>query len=72
MEEHHDSCCHGDHGERSSASTSAPHAVVWVCPMHPEVKQNAPGACPKCGMALEPETPGAVGEQVEYTCPMHP
>jgi len=26
----------------------------WVCPMHPEVVTNAPGQCPKCGMALEP------------------
>ena len=25
--------------------------------MHPEVRQNHPGACPKCGMALEPEMP---------------
>ena len=28
----------------------------WICPMHPEVRQKTPGACPKCGMALEPET----------------
>jgi len=27
---------------------------VFTCPMHPEVKQNKPGNCPKCGMALEP------------------
>jgi Cu+-exporting ATPase len=26
----------------------------WVCPMHPEVVSRTPGACPKCGMALEP------------------
>src|SRR5581483_3651460 len=30
--------------------------AVYVCPMHPEVRQNGPGSCPKCGMALEPET----------------
>jgi P-type Cu+ transporter len=29
--------------------------VIYTCPMHPEVRQNGPGACPKCGMALEPE-----------------
>ncbi len=29
----------------------------YTCPMHPEVRQDAPGACPKCGMALEPEMP---------------
>jgi P-type Cu+ transporter len=29
-------------------------AVEYTCPMHPEVRQMEPGACPKCGMALEP------------------
>ena len=29
--------------------------AVYTCPMHPEVRQIGPGACPKCGMALEPE-----------------
>lgn len=28
---------------------------VYTCPMHPEVRRPKPGACPKCGMALEPE-----------------
>ena len=32
-------------------------AAVYTCPMHPEVRQNRPGACPKCGMALEPLLP---------------
>ena len=31
--------------------------AVYTCPMHPEVRQDGPGACPKCGMALEPEMP---------------
>jgi Cu+-exporting ATPase len=39
--------------------------------MDPEVRQNAPGACPKCGMSLEPETV-TVATRVEYVCPMHP
>jgi P-type Cu+ transporter len=30
---------------------------VYVCPMHPEIRQDHPGTCPKCGMALEPELP---------------
>ena len=30
--------------------------AVYTCPMHPEVRQIGPGTCPKCGMALEPET----------------
>jgi Cu+-exporting ATPase len=35
----------------------APAGTVYTCPMHPEVRQDHPGACPKCGMALEPEMP---------------
>ena len=30
--------------------------ALYTCPMHPEVVQHGPGACPKCGMALEPMT----------------
>ncbi len=37
------------------APTSA-RDVIYVCPMDPEVRQIGPGICPKCGMALEPET----------------
>lgn len=36
----------------------------WTCPMHPEVVRDHPGACPKCGMALEPMRP-AVVEQAD-------
>jgi len=42
----------------------------YLCPMCPEVREPKPGACPRCGMALEPETPLAT--RTEYTCPMHP
>jgi len=38
---------------------AAPAGTVWTCPMHPEVRQDRPGTCPKCGMALEPEVPTA-------------
>nr|WP_313315477.1 heavy metal translocating P-type ATPase [Dietzia maris] len=31
-------------------------AVEWTCPMHPEIRRDAPGSCPICGMALEPVT----------------
>ncbi len=34
-------------------------STIYTCPMHPEVRQNGPGSCPKCGMALEPEMPTA-------------
>ncbi len=30
-------------------------SVIYTCPMHPEVKENAPGKCPTCGMNLEPK-----------------
>ena len=46
--------------------------MIYTCPMHPEVKQPGPGACPKCGMALEPMGVPAAVPKTEYTCPMHP
>ena len=54
----------------SAARTAAD--ATYVCPMHLEVRQRGPGSCPKCGMALEPETPSAGVDRIEYTCPMHP
>src|SRR5580658_3795793 len=33
-----------------------PNGTIYTCPMHPEVRQIGPGACPICGMALEPVT----------------
>ena len=42
--------------------------AIYTCPMHPEVRQDHPGACPKCGMALEPEMPTLdEGEAPELT-----
>lgn len=46
--------------------------AVYICPMHPEVRQNKPGNCPKCGMALEAETLSSAPTKTEWTCPMHP
>ncbi len=40
-----------------ATSEVAPVGTIYTCPMHPEVRQDHPGACPKCGMALEPELP---------------
>ena len=50
---------------------AAPAGTVWVCPMCPEVRESKPVPCPRCGMALEPETPVAA-TRTEWTCPMHP
>lgn len=38
------------------AEKALPAGTIFTCPMHPEVRQSGPGDCPKCGMALEPET----------------
>jgi Cu+-exporting ATPase len=46
--------------------------VEYFCPMCPEVRNDVPSACPKCGMALEPSMPLAPKTKVEYICPMHP
>jgi P-type Cu+ transporter len=63
-----------DRSTKSSPSQGAsalPPGPVYTCPMHPEVRQDRPGACPKCGMGLEP-VGGAPTTRLEYTCPMHP
>jgi len=46
--------------------------MIYTCPMHSEIRQEQPGDCPKCGMALEPVTPQKPESGVRYTCPMHP
>ena len=38
----------------ASEAKSQPVGTLYTCPMHPEIVQNGPGTCPKCGMALEP------------------
>jgi Cu+-exporting ATPase len=58
--------------ERRPEPKTAPAGTMYVCPMDPEVRQDRPGACPKCGMALEPETVAAPATKTEWTCPMHP
>ncbi|HEX4486338.1 MAG TPA: heavy metal translocating P-type ATPase [Terriglobales bacterium] len=65
--------CHGSvamEGDEPASPVEAEDAT-YVCPMCPEVRESRPVPCPKCGMALEQETP-AVSSRVEYTCPMHP
>lgn len=47
-------------------------AQSYVCPMDADVHATKPGACPKCGMALEPAIAQAPAARIEYTCPMHP
>ncbi|WP_268921293.1 heavy metal translocating P-type ATPase [Siccirubricoccus phaeus] len=40
--------------EKEAAPTAAQKAAIYTCPMHPEIRQQGPGNCPICGMALEP------------------
>ena len=39
------------------ALPEAAEGAIWTCPMHPQIRRNAPGNCPICGMALEPLEP---------------
>ena len=41
----------------AAAATPAAPGTVYTCPMHPEIRQDQPGNCPKCGMTLEPVMP---------------
>ena len=61
-------CCHNhEHKEPALLPKGVdPKNVTYTCPMHPEVRQQGPGNCPICGMALEPETiTGEEGENPE-------
>ncbi|MGD8477781.1 MAG: heavy metal translocating P-type ATPase [Burkholderiales bacterium] len=60
-----------DHGHKTDNSSTAAAGAVYTCPMDPEVREDRPGSCPKCGMALEASVPIQFGP-VKYTCPMHP
>jgi Cu+-exporting ATPase len=57
---HGHACHHHSHHAHSDApSPEAPAGAQWTCPMHPEIVRDGPGACPICGMALEPMLPTA-------------
>lgn len=46
--------------------------ATYICPMCPGVESEGPDICPKCGMALEPESFVPPTTRTEYICPMHP
>ena len=49
-------CCHHEHAPQAvKAEIPAGAEVMYICPMHPQVRQSKPGNCPICGMTLEPE-----------------
>ncbi len=67
------SCCGGKHQHAATASSKVvDKSAIYTCPMHPEIEQQGPGSCPKCGMALEPKSVPLVATKTRYTCPMHP
>ena len=75
----HGTASHAEHAQgethaAQSSKTAKPddRVGVYVCPMDPEVRESKPGACPKCGMALEPATLALADNTLEYVCPMHP
>lgn len=43
--------------ESADPGTAGSAGTIYTCPMHPEIRQDHPGNCPKCGMTLEPEMP---------------
>ncbi|UIK03991.1 copper-transporting P-type ATPase [Neorhizobium galegae] len=58
---------HHDHDHQHETNKTGPlndprqpptgEGTIYICPMHPQVRQIGPGNCPICGMTLEPETP---------------
>lgn len=60
--DHH---AHVPDAEPATAAPSVqPAGTIYTCPMHPEIRQNRPGTCPKCGMTLEPVMPALEEEDV--------
>ncbi|HET7548084.1 MAG TPA: heavy metal translocating P-type ATPase, partial [Usitatibacter sp.] len=60
----------GAGGEAQAPAEPAAAGTIYTCPMHPQIRQDHPGNCPICGMALEPEMPsleeGEIPELVDF------
>lgn len=69
-------CCSpasvADHSKHRHSKAKKESSGTYTCPMHPEIRTDDPGSCPKCGMALEAVTPVQLAVGMEYVCPMHP
>jgi Cu+-exporting ATPase len=62
-----DTRSHSHHHQAGHAQPALPAqpdsaGTVYTCPMHPEIRQDRPGSCPKCGMTLEPVLPSLEDE----------
>jgi len=73
------SCCGGktehsthSHAHHHGEAVTPSAAAKYFCPMCPGVESDKPGACPKCGMALELNPAWKPAARTIYTCPMHP
>src|SRR6188768_2306432 len=62
---------HAHHGHEHAAVKPST-AAKYFCPMCPGIESDKPGACPKCGMALERNPSWKSAAKTVYTCPMHP
>lgn len=69
-------CCSpasvADHSKHRHSKAKKESSETYTCPMHPEIRTENPGSCPKCGMALEVVDPVKLEVETEYVCPMHP
>jgi hypothetical protein len=45
--------CGSSETKKDNKTTTPTEAVVYTCPMHPEITSDKPGSCPKCGMDLQ-------------------
>jgi Cu+-exporting ATPase len=61
----HHSCHHG-HAQKETTVIPQGYSGLFTCPMHPEIQQDHPGACPICGMSLVPMSPTTLEDDSEY------
>jgi Cu+-exporting ATPase len=62
---HAHQCCHASHTPPAKTVARAEPGATHTCPMHPQIRQAGPGACPICGMALEPLLPTVAADTAE-------
>lgn len=61
-----------DHSKHDQNKMKKDSSGTYTCPMHPEIRKDGLGSCPKCGMGLELAAPVQSEMETEYVCPMHP
>lgn len=61
-----------DHSKHDQNKMKKDSSGTYTCPMHPEIRKDGLGSCPKCGMGLELAAPVQSEMETKYVCPMHP